>query len=251
MAPTGLTVGLAVGLVLGLAACAAPAQEAEQATLAGSRSTPPAPSAGLSPGEPQTEPQIGPEPTAGPTPVGGLPWDDAVSRTCAEAVGPAYTEAAQTADETGTTSFWVAGDRWASCDVLRGAGAEPAAEPAVVESSTGAGSGFDAPSLSVSSTVVPGEGGGSAGVRFTAGGRLPWPVQEIRYTFPDGHAEQARFVRSVDGDAVWWAVAYTATDGVLVDPGTRSADLDPVTVSILGAAAEAFRLPWEHVQRSE
>lgn len=237
------TAGLTVGLVLALAACAAPAREPDRATLAGNRSTPPAPSAVLSP----SEPQIGPEPTAGPTPVGGLPWDDSVSRTCAGTLGPVYTEVAQTADEIGTTSFWVAGDRWASCDVLR----DSAAEPAVVKSHDGAGSGFDARSLLVSSTVVPGQGGGSGGVRFTAGGPLPWPVQEISYRFPDGHVEQARFVRSVDGGEVWWAVAYTATEGALVDPGTRSADLDPVTVSILGAAAEAFRLPWEDVQRSE
>jgi hypothetical protein len=46
-------------------------------------------------------------------------------------------------------------------------------------------------------------------------------------------------------------VAYTPTKGVLVDPETEPAALEPVTISIVGAAAEAFRLPWEDLQRSE
>ena len=68
----------------------------------------------------------------------------------------------------------------------------------------------------------------------------------------NGHTEKAGFVASADASGdTWWSVGYTATDGPLVDPGTTSEDLRPVTISIVGAAAEAFRLPWEDVQRTE
>ena len=60
------------------------------------------------------------------------------------------------------------------------------------------------------------------------------------------------FVESADGSgAVWWSVGYTATEGPLADPETDPADVEPLTVSVVGAAAEAFSLPWEVAQRSE
>jgi hypothetical protein len=46
-------------------------------------------------------------------------------------------------------------------------------------------------------------------------------------------------------------VTHTPTEGVLADPATDPADLEPVTISIVGAAAEAFRLPWAELQRTE
>jgi hypothetical protein len=123
------------------------------------------------------------------------------------------------------------------------------AEPVLIESRAGR-AGFDEQSLALTSAVV--SDGDDPAVRFVAAGLLPWPVDEVGYTFPDGHTETARFVSSQDAsEQTWWAVTYTATDGPLVDPETDAADLDPATISIVGAAAEAFRLPWEDLQRSE
>ena len=224
-----------------LTGCATSGGTTGKATLAGSETTP----SSTAPADPAEEPRIDPMPTGGQTPVSGRPWDAATSVACDALLDDGLTEVAQTRDPAGTTSFWSAGHRWAVCDMPGTAGAEPA----LFVSASGAGTGFDERALAVSSTSLPAGGAGPAPVRFAAGGRLPWPVEELAYTFPDGHTAQARFVQG--GGDTWWAVTYTATDGVLVDPSTTSADLDPVTVSIVGAAAEAFRLPWEDVQRSE
>jgi hypothetical protein len=189
------------------------------------------------------DPQIDPMPTDGATPSGGEPWDATATEQCGAAVGDGLTQAAQSADGVGVTTFWAQGPRWAVCDLVAGT------EPTVFTGVSMARAGFDEQTLSVATTAVP---AADEAVRIVAGGRLPWPVQEMSYTFPDGHTEEARFVTGVDavGDG-WWTVTYTATDGVLVDPEADAADLDHVTISVVGAAAEAFRLPWEDLQRSE
>jgi hypothetical protein len=192
------------------------------------------------------DPQIDPMPTDGATPSGGEPWDATATQQCGAAVGDGLTQVAQSADGVGVTTFWAQGPRWAVCDLVAGT------EPTVITGVDKARNGFDEQTLSVATTAAPATGGADEAVRIVAGGRLPWPVQEMSYTFPDGHTEEARFVTGVDavGDG-WWTVTYTATDGVLVDPETDAADLDHVTISVVGAAAEAFRLPWEDLQRSE
>lgn len=230
----GFPAALAVLGALALGACAAPADEPARATLAGSVTT----------GSPaESTPEIDPRPTGGETPVGGQPWDDAVTEGCEAAVAPAFSQVAQTSDGRGVTSFWTRGRRWVACDVVGDA------EPVLIESAPGR-PGFDERSLALTTTVV--SSGQDPAVRFVAAGLLPWAVDEIGYTFPDGHAETARFVAGEDSaDQTWWAVSYTATEGPLVDPETEAADLDPATISIVGAAAEAFRLPWEDLQRSE
>jgi hypothetical protein len=191
--------------------------------------------------------QIDPMPSDGQTPSGGEPWDATATERCASAVAPGLTQVAQSADGSGVTTFWTEGPRWAVCDHVAGT------EPTVLAGVAKAREGFDEQALSVATTAVPaGSGGGDDALRVVAGGRLPWPVQEISYTFPDGHTEDARFVSGVDavGNG-WWAVTYTVTDGVLVAPEAEAAALEPVTISVVGAAAEAFRLPWEDLQRSE
>lgn len=230
------------GLVL-LGACAAPASDGggEQAALAGS------PTDG---GQP-SEPQIDPMPSDGSTPVGGRPWDEDLTAACAGVVDPALTQVAQVPGESGTTSFWSAGRRWAVCDGLVHPSADVAPVLTVHAQTRDRAAGFDESRLALGSAVAGSDDAPEA-VRFTAGGLLPWPVEEISYTFPDGHVEQARFVASEDGSGdTWWVVAYTATDGPLVDPGTPPEDLGPVTVTVVGAAAEAFRVPWEDLQRTE
>ena len=195
------------------------------------------------------EPQIDPEPADGKTPSGGPPWDAAATEVCETVVGGGFSQVAQSPDDAGTTTFWTNGRRWVACDVAAGA---DGVEPAVLSSTRRGSSGFVERSLAVTTTVLPGPDGSPAAVRLVAGGRLPWRVDEISYTFPDGHTEQATFVTSEGApEEVWWSVAYTPTEGVLVDPETEPADLDPVTISIVGAAAEAFRLPWQDLQRSE
>lgn len=190
--------------------------------------------------------EIDPMPTDGETPTGGEPWDAPATERCGVAVGAGLTQVAQSPDETGVTTFWVKGPRWAVCDVVEGA------DPTVIDGTSKGPGGFDEQALSVVTAAVPATGGVGEALRVVAGGRLPWPVEEIGYTFPDGHTEEARFVTGLApaGDG-WWTVTHTATDGVLVDPDTAAGDLDPVTISVVGAAAEAFRVPWEDLQRTE
>jgi hypothetical protein len=227
-----------------LGACAEPGAEPDRASLAGAPTD-----ESSSPVADPDEPQIGPEPTDGETPSGGRPWDAQATQACEEAVPPGFDQVAQSPDDAGTTTFWTSGRRWVACDLAAG----DRLEPRLIESAAPDRlAGFDERSLAVTSSAVAGAAGEPGAVRFSAGGRLPWVVQELSYTFPDGHTEQARFVTSQnDPDEVWWAVTYTPTEGVLVDPATQGEDLKPVTVSIVGAAAEAFRLPWEDLQRSE
>lgn len=233
-----LGLGLALAVTLLLGGCAQGSEPGHRASLAGA------------PTRTEATPSdaIDPMPTDGSTPVGGRPWNAEVSAACESAVPAGLVEVAQTADPSGGTSFWTGGGRWAACDVLL----DEEGAQTLVTGRRGAPEGFDERSLSLGTTVVRTGGGDPRRVRFAAGGLLPWPVGEIGYTFPDGHTEQARFVRSEDGSGdTWWSVVYTADDGPLVDPHASGADLDPVTISIVGAVAEAFRLPWEDLQRSE
>ncbi|HET6626043.1 MAG TPA: hypothetical protein VFG63_06605 [Nocardioidaceae bacterium] len=208
---------------------------------------------------PDIEPDLPPGQSPAASPLGGQPWDATVSAACAETLesqaGSADLEqVAQTAHDGGVTSFWERGTRWVVCDALTGADAPP---PVLIASHRRARLGFDGRALALASTAVTGPDGEVSAVRYVAAGRLPWPVQEITYTFPDGHTERARFVRSENGPDTWWAVSYTAEDGILVDPDTDPADLEPLVVSVVGGAAEAFRLPWDQArtptegQRSE
>lgn len=238
--------GVAFGAMTVLAAlvlggCGAASPEPARAMLAGAeRSETSSPTRTGPEIDPEIDPEIGPEPADGETPSGGGPWDETATETCDRALGEGgHTQVAQTADASGVTTFWVAGRRWVVCDVA------DSGESVLLESAPGR-PGFDERSLAVSSRAL-----GDGSVRVVAGGRLPWPVDEITYTFPDGHTEGARFVTSADSIAeTWWVVAYTPTKGPLVDP-RAGADLDPVTISIVGAAAEAFRLPWDEAQRNK
>lgn len=170
-----------------------------------------------------------------------------MSQACARAVGAGFAEVAQSPDDAGVSSFWVAGRRWVLCDV---ATASASSEPTVISPTPSSRArGFDERSFSLTATPLSSPQGRSAGVRFVAGGRLPWAVKEIGFRFPDGHTEQARFVGSERGHDTWWSMTYTVTDGPLDDGG--QGDLGPVTVSVAGSVAEAFRLPWGDVQRTE
>jgi hypothetical protein len=233
---------LALGLAL--ASCATPTDGPDRAVLAGS----PSGDAGEQPGAGGAdEPQIDPGPSGEQTPVGGRPWDAGATEACAAELGEGFTEVAQSTDPSGVTTFWTRGRRdWVVCDVPAGL----ADAPVVIGSTPAARRGFGARALALHRAPVTGDETG--GVRFVAGGLLPWRVDELSYLFPDGVEQQARFVASEDDpDQVWWVVTHTPTDGVLVDPGTDPADLEPVTISIVGAAAEAFRLPWAELQRTE
>jgi hypothetical protein len=222
-----------------LGGCASPAEGPGRAVLAGEDVS------SSAAGEPAT-PQIDPAPNNGQTPSGGRPWDATATAACEDAVGQGFTEVAQSPDESGVTTFWTRGRHWVACDVP--AGGE--ATPTILEPAPGSRAGFDERSLAVSTVTV--EGAAAQEVRVVAAGRLPWPVQEIGYTFPDGHTEQARFVSSEgSSDETWWALAYTPTEGALTVPDAATTALGPVTISIVGGAAEAFRVEWEDLQRSE
>jgi hypothetical protein len=216
---------------LTLSACGSLSGEPTRATLAGSESSPtsaPAPA----------EADIAPEPGGDETPSGGEPWDDAATAACEQAVAPGYRQVAQSVDGAGVTTFWLRGGQGMLCDVAEGA------EQVSLVSAPGR-SGFDEESLALSVTSLP-----DSSVRLVAGGMLPWPVEELTYAFPGGHTESARFVTSGGAtDRTWWVVTHTATEGPLTEAGAASAD--PLTISVVGASAEAFRLPWEDALRSE
>ena len=205
---------MAAAGVLLLGACASPStddalpstDEPARASLAGAETT--------------TDAQIDPEPTGeGPVPADAV--DRTVSDACQAVVPASLTEVAQSADQGGTASFWASGRRWAVCDAASDGDASLLAE--------GRGrSAFGERTLAL--TAAPADGG----MRYAAGGRVPWPVDRITYAFPDGQAAEARFVEA-DG-ATWWAASYTAD--------TDLSSLDPVVVEVVGGAAEAFRLPW-------
>ncbi len=247
-------------VILGLVVtgCAAPSNGTaapDRARLAGSERHG---TAAPDPGDVQIDPEPPPGQSPAPTPVGGQPWDAGVTSVCAQALTnegiTGLDQVAQTADGHGVTSFWAAGKRSVVCDALTGVDAPP---PVLLRSAPGSQRGFDDATLGLASTVVTGPDGEVSAIRYVAGGRLPWPVQEIGYTFPDRHTERARFVRSGNRSAdTWWSVTYTAEDGLLVAPDTDPADLEPLVVAVTGGAAEAFRLPWDEAlatagQRSE
>ena len=244
-------------VVAALGACASAADSGDgtgRAALAGSVSQEPSRAGEVTPsGAPEAEIDPGPA-DPGATPVGGEPWDAEVSAVCAGAVaeegGAGFDEVAQTSDSGAATSFWANAGRSVVCDVL--AADDGTTVTTLVPSGADGSRGFDEPVLRLGSSVVRGEDGSPAAVRYVAGGRLPWRVDELGYAFPDGHRARAVFVESADGSgAVWWSVGYTATEGPLADPETDPADVEPLTVSVVGAAAEAFSLPWEDAQRSE
>lgn len=235
--------------LLALGACADPAQVDDapgRAALSGVVSESPAsPTSSPDPSDAVIDP--GPGESPAPTPIGGQPWDVDVSAACeqelAEQQMPAVQEVAQTANDGGVTSFWAAGKKWVVCDGLVG---QDVPAPALLVS--GPNPSLETKELGLSTTVVTDPDGEVAAVRFAAGGKLPWPVYKMTYTFPDGHTEEARFVRSDDGSAdTWWSVSYTATEGVLLDQDANPADLEPLGISIIAGAAQGFRLPWDEV----
>jgi len=217
---------------------------------AGIKSPQPAPTTSPAPSDAAIDPGPAPGKTPSPTPIGGQPWDSDATAACEQELADqdlaGLHEVAQTANDDGISSFWVAGRQWVLCDRMWGPDAPP---PTLVSGS--ASRGFDEKGLGLSSTIVTGQDGRPS-VRFAAGGRLPWPVHEISYTFPDGHTQNAAFVASDDGSAdTWWSVTYAATDGVLVDPDAEPAELEPLEVSVVGGAAEGFRVPWDEAVRSQ
>ena len=246
--------GLVVVAALGACASAADGDGTGRAALAGSVSQDPSPPGMASPsGDPEAEIDPGPV-DPGATPVGGEPWKTEVSAVCAGAVaaegGVGFDEVAQTSDGGAVASFWASGGRSVVCDVLTAD--DGTTVTTLVPSGANGSRGFDERALLLGSSVVRGEDGSPTAVRYVAGGRLPWRVDELGYAFPDGRRARAVFVESTDGSGdVWWSVGYTATEGPLADPATDPADVDPLTVSVVGAAAEAFRLSWGDAQRSE
>jgi hypothetical protein len=224
-------------LALGLAACAGcgTAQPPQRATLTGAETV----TSGS--GQSSQEPQITPEPTGGPTPVAGRPWDAALSRTCQDAVGAGFAQQAQSADGGGTTTFWSRGRDWRVCDVAAAARAEPTVFGP--DDHRGRGLGVRDLAISTSRTTADGAPGTT---RLVAGGLLPWSVDEIRFELPEGESASARFVIGADDPGrTWWVMTHTAPRAALAD------DDAPVTVSVVGGAAEAFRVPWRRIQRSE
>jgi hypothetical protein len=219
-----------------LVGCGAAVEAPDRAVLAGS----PGGTDAAAPAD--EEAQIDPGPSGVETPVGGRPWETRASAACAQAL-PGFEQVAQSADAHGVTTFWVDGRDWVVCDLPEGED-----EPSLLAKAPGAGRAFTERALEVRTTRLSGPDGG---VRVVAGGLLPWRVDELTYAFPDGHEEAARFVVGEGrSEQVWWVVTYTAVEGEPAEaPG--SGQVGRVTVSVVGAAAEAFRVPWEDLQRRQ
>ncbi len=137
----------------------------------------------------------------------------------------------------GTTTFYVAGNRYVLCD---DSGGNPTVHaPHTID---------PAPPVAVASLKV------STGIidtvhrhyvtAFVAGGLLPAGVATISYSFPDGHVQKAE-VQDDDQGRTWWRMVYIARDGIITEPGTNQLDLDPITVHVTGSGGtHDFTLRW-------
>jgi hypothetical protein len=139
--------------------------------------------------------------------------------------------ATRSADFGDGTSFWVAGGRFALCDVRGGTTTIhhplPLAPAEEVET------------YRVSSVYLP-AGGGGFDVARVAGGVVPEGAMayDVEYTFPDGQTVPAETVTGDDG-RTWWRVVHTYPSG-----GNEMKD-PPITVQVsYSGVRQTYRLDW-------
>jgi len=190
--------------------------------------------------EPTADPTAEPtdEPTAEPTvaatadPTGGTPTAECVRE--ARGVLPDGVPVATLEDPRGTTTFFFAAPgRYTLCDTHGGR--------ATVHHPRSTAGGGDRDPFEVSTLFHDG------GLTFVAGGLVPDGAlaYDLTYRFPDGHLERSTTFEAGDHDLRWWVVEYTATEGVLVAPGTNQLDLDPIEVTLsLSGTQETHELRW-------
>lgn len=129
-----------------------------------------------------------------------------------------------------TTSFMSDGSRWLVCDDLHAsqAGESPVLLPPHRASAPYAPS---PENLAFATTSLMDQNFESELVHFLAAGRMFEGVEEIAYTFPDGHTEVAGTTTDANGDS-WWAMNYEADSGLFLKPTLNYLKLDPVEVVV-------------------
>jgi hypothetical protein len=137
----------------------------------------------------------------------------------------------------GSTTFYVAGNRYVLCD---DSGGNPTVHaPHTIDPAPPVA----LASFEVSDTIIDADHGRYV-TAFVSGGLLPAGVASVAYTFPDGHVQEAE-VRDDDGGRTWWRMVYVARRGVITEPGTNQLDLDPITVHVTGpGGTHDFTLRW-------
>ncbi len=179
------------------------------------------------PSEPPSEPpadspsELASEPPSSDDPLpDGSPEED--SSTCVQEVPgvlPGAEEIASTADPTGATTFYVAGNRYTLCDTHGGR--------ATVHHPKPLAGGGDRNPYEIS-TVFDDDGRAV----FAAAGPVPDGADDfgVSYRFADGHVEDAAIIGAgVDeADGGWWVMVYAAPDG-------DAASADPIVVDVRGA----------------
>ncbi|MBJ7355959.1 hypothetical protein [Nocardioides sp.] len=193
---------------------------------------------------PTPESTAGPDDGVTPTPTDGDPVPSAPptppgSAACVTALEYVLRDAEQAVvfpeEGGGTTSIWVKGGRFSVCDE-RG-GRTTVHQPLPIAPDLD-----DVATFRVSSRYQPTEGGGYRTIRLAAGvlpdGALDAEL-DVRYTFPDGHTEQATKITDHQG-RVWWRMVYEYDDG-----GGNETAKPPieVTVSLSGVRKE-LTLEW-------
>ena len=126
----------------------------------------------------------------------------------------------------GTTTYWVAGDRYVLCDDSGGKATTHRAAPLAPPDEPTAGD------LRFSSKVLTMDQDQMV-VAFVAGGLLPERVEDITYEWPGGHVETADVETDAEGRR-WWRMEYTSYDGPLSDPQQNRLELGPVAVTVVG-----------------
>jgi hypothetical protein len=131
--------------------------------------------------------------------------------------------------DTGTTSFFVKGDRFVLCDIRDGVTTVQQPMPLSPKG--------DATTYAVSSLFL---GQGNQVVRV-GGGVVPDGAADfdVAYTFPDGHVEHATTAADQTG-RVWWRMVYTYDDGA-----GNALDKTPIAVTVSSSDTQQhFTLGW-------
>jgi hypothetical protein len=225
----GVTAGLALG---GDDDASAPGAPAGSGTA-----VPPSDEASEAPDDPtpSTPPSTPPsdEPSDGPSsePADSDADAEAACRPELQLVLKGADVVASTSSETGSTLFYVKGQKWTACSTHGGR--------ATVFGARGLDAADDKDAYAVSS-VYPKARTSS----FASAGLVPDAAGTpgIEYLFPDGHREGVTNVVDEQG-RTWWSMEYTVTGGP-INQGNQL-DLDPIRVETsVGGAPQTYALDW-------
>lgn len=166
------------------------------------------------------------------TPTAPPPGQRAGAGSCRAELASTLPGAELAAEFDDHTSFWVAGDRFALCDV-RG-GVTTVHKPVSLSAPRGV-----AP-FRVSTVYTPEKGG--LRVTRVAGGLVATGAEDVfrvHYVFADGHVEEATTVEDDQG-RTWWRMVHTSESD-----GGNETKRPPITATLsLSGVQETYPLDW-------